>query len=233
MEAVALIKNEYLGDIAVTVAGATRTKERFVESLAKKCLKKGDYRSWETVDAGALSQCISNSRLFRSVDVVLGAAELKVTVNERWTLIPVPYVYSSNDKRAAGLFIFESNLLGYGKTVSAGGSVATEGNSFSLMYSDPAVNFSDHTLFVMAFRMKHSMKTNLTGKVQNSLFHENDKIQPMGKAGRHINVASTLAELAERTIESVHDRVRIDMRLARVREALEVAPPLCRGEEKE
>jgi outer membrane protein assembly factor BamA len=152
LETLALIKNEYLGDITVTVAGATRTKERFVESLAEKCLKKGDYRSWETVDAEALSQCISNSRLFRSVDVAVGAAELKVTVDERWTLIPVPYVYSSNDKRAAGLFLFESNLLGYGKTVAAGGSVATEGNSFSLMYSDPAVNFSDHTLSIMAFR---------------------------------------------------------------------------------
>ena len=121
LEALALIKNEYLGDIAVTVAGATRTKERFVESLVEKCLKKGDFRSWDTVDAGALSQCISNSRLFRSVDVVVGAAELKVTVADRWTLIPVPYVYSSNDRRAAGLFVFESNLLGYGKTVSVGG----------------------------------------------------------------------------------------------------------------
>ncbi len=121
MEAVALIKNEYLGDIAVTLADATRTKEQFVESLVEKCLKKGDYRSWETVDAGPLSQCISNSRLFRSVDVVVGVAEIKVTVDERWTLIPVPYVYSSNDKRTAGLFLFESNLFGYGKTLSAGG----------------------------------------------------------------------------------------------------------------
>jgi outer membrane protein assembly factor BamA len=152
IEAVALIRNEYLGDIAVTVAGATRTKERFVESLVEECLKKGNYRNWETVNAGALSQCINNSRLFRSVDVVVGAAEIKVTIDERWTLIPVPYVYSSNDKRSAGLFLFESNLFGYGKTVAVGGSVATEGNSFSLMYSDPAVNFSNHTLSVMAFR---------------------------------------------------------------------------------
>src|SRR5665647_501241 len=90
-EALALINNRYLGDITVTVAGAIRTKERFIESLTEKCLERGDYRSWETVDAGALSQCISNSRLFRSVDVAVGAAELKVTVDERWTLIPVPY----------------------------------------------------------------------------------------------------------------------------------------------
>jgi outer membrane protein assembly factor BamA len=173
LEALALIKNEYLGDITVTVAGATRTKERFVESLAEKCLKKGDYRSWETVDAGALSQCISNSRLFRSVDVAVGAAELKVTVDERWTLIPVPYVYSSNDKRAAGLFLFESNLFGYGKTVAAGGSVATEGNSFSLMYSDPAVNFSDHTLSVMASRSNAELDSYIKKNIHDG-FNKNE-----------------------------------------------------------
>ncbi|MDD1651027.1 MAG: DUF2254 domain-containing protein [Methylococcaceae bacterium] len=45
--------------------------------------------------------------------------------------------------------------------------------------------------------------------------------------------AQWIAELAERTLESVHDRVRIDTRLARVREALETEPALCPGEEKE
>ncbi len=151
-EASALIQNEYLGDITVTVEGATRTKERFIESLAEKCLKKKEYRSWETVNTKALSQCLSNSRLFKNVEVTVGTAELKVTVAERWTLIPVPYFYSSNDKRAAGLYVFESNFLGYGKTVSAGGAVSTDGNRFSLMYMDPAINYSNHTLSVMAYR---------------------------------------------------------------------------------
>lgn len=41
-----------------------------------------------------------------------------------------------------------------------------------------------------------------------------------------------IVELAERTLDSTHDRVMIDTRLACVREALEVAPPLCVAEEK-
>jgi len=41
-----------------------------------------------------------------------------------------------------------------------------------------------------------------------------------------------IAELAERTLESAHDRARIDVRLARVRETLEAEPALCAGEEK-
>ena len=40
-----------------------------------------------------------------------------------------------------------------------------------------------------------------------------------------------IAELAERTLESAHDRTRIDARLAHVREALEAEPALCAGEE--
>ena len=42
-----------------------------------------------------------------------------------------------------------------------------------------------------------------------------------------------IAELAERTLESAHDRARIDARLVRVREALEAEPALCAGNEKD
>ena len=39
-----------------------------------------------------------------------------------------------------------------------------------------------------------------------------------------------IAELAERSVESAHDRVRIDARLARVRDVLESKPASCTGE---
>ena len=42
-----------------------------------------------------------------------------------------------------------------------------------------------------------------------------------------------ITELAERTLESAHDRARIDTRLASVREALEAEPALCAGNEKD
>jgi uncharacterized membrane protein len=58
-------------------------------------------------------------------------------------------------------------------------------------------------------------------------------------AGRTVNASRRralreqvqwIAELAERTVESAHDRARIDTRLARLREALEDDPALCAGE---
>jgi len=42
-----------------------------------------------------------------------------------------------------------------------------------------------------------------------------------------------IAELTERTVESAHDRARIDTRLERLRETLETEPALCPVEEKE
>lgn len=41
-----------------------------------------------------------------------------------------------------------------------------------------------------------------------------------------------IAELADRTIESTHDRAQIKRRMIHVREALEAEPALCAGEEK-
>jgi len=41
-----------------------------------------------------------------------------------------------------------------------------------------------------------------------------------------------IAEMTERTVETAHDRARIDTLLARVRETLEAEPGLDTGEEK-
>ena len=42
-----------------------------------------------------------------------------------------------------------------------------------------------------------------------------------------------IAELTERTVESAHDRARIDTRLARVRVSLEAEPALCQGKRRQ
>ena len=151
-ESAAAISNEYLGEVTVSLEGAKRTRPRYVESLIKYCLEKGDYRTWDSIDQAALGQCIKNTRVFESVDVAITQPEIKVTVSDRWTLIPIPSAYSSNGKRSVGAFLFESNFLGIGKTVGAGGSLSTEGSTFSLMYFDPWVRFTNFTLNAIASR---------------------------------------------------------------------------------
>jgi len=151
-DASAVISSEYLGEVTVSLEGAKRTKPRYVESLVKYCLEKGDYRTWESIDQAALGQCIRNTRVFESADVAVIQPEIKVTVSDRWTLIPIPSAYASNGKRSVGVFLFESNFLGIGKTLGAGASLSTEGSTFSLMYFDPWVGFTDVTLNAMASR---------------------------------------------------------------------------------
>lgn len=41
-----------------------------------------------------------------------------------------------------------------------------------------------------------------------------------------------IAELADRTVESAHDRARMEVRLEQVRDALEADPALCPGQDQ-
>jgi len=142
----ASITNASLGEINVHVEGAQRTKDRTVESLVGKCLEKENYKSWESIDSTVLGQCLSNSQLFESVEVRVHKPDIDVTVEDRWTLVPGLFAYSIDQKRSIGAAIIDSNFLGYGKTVGVSGAVSTDGNSFSLFYLDPSINFSNFTV---------------------------------------------------------------------------------------
>jgi len=141
----ASINNNYLGEITVHVEGAKRTKDSTFESLVEKCLEKGNYKTWESIDTDMLGQCISNSRLFRSVEVRINTPEIDVTVEERPTLIPIPLAYSAARKNMIGALVLDSNFLGYGKTAGVMGEVSTDGNTFTLFYTDPSIDFSNFT----------------------------------------------------------------------------------------
>jgi outer membrane protein assembly factor BamA len=142
----ASITNAYLGEIVVHVEGAKRTKDRTVESLVEKCLEKEYYKSWESIDSNVLRQCLSNSRLFESVEVRVNKPDIDVTIEDRWTLIPAPFAYSIDQKRSIGAAVIDSNFLGYGKTAGIVGAVSTDGNTYSLFYVDPSINFSNFTI---------------------------------------------------------------------------------------
>lgn len=148
----AMLRNEHLGDIFVSVEGAARTKKVFIESLVQNCIKREEYTDWQSVDPQAMEQCLRNTRLFSSAEVQVREPEIFVRISDRWTLIPIPNIYAGGGKSSFGGFIFESNFLGYGKTVGIGGATATEGNSFSLIYMDNAISFTDYTLRIFARR---------------------------------------------------------------------------------
>lgn len=146
----ATVNDKCLGDITVTAKGNKKTKHQYIESLVKNCIAEESPNTWDAIDAGKLKQCVINSRLFANVEVKINEPVIDITLDERWTLIPIPYVHKSDDKETIGGFIYESNLLGYGKGLGVGGFLSTEGNSFFLFYSDPSILFSDWTARVRA-----------------------------------------------------------------------------------
>jgi hypothetical protein len=59
--------------------------------------------------------------------------------------------------------------------------------------------------------------------------HIDNTVKTCRKIATGRGIWSWIAELAERTLESPHERAEIEARLARVRETLEAEPALCQG----
>lgn len=111
----------------------------------------------------------------------------------------------------------------------------------------PGEDDKDHALQPPAERKWHAVPARKSGYIQSvdnaALLHvarDRKTIVLMERGIGEFVVQDTalleqaewIAELAGRTIESVHDRARIKDRLARVREALEADPACCAGGEE-
>ena len=72
-----------------------------------------------------------------------GATPVQITLRERWSLIPIPFFATTSSGTTGGLFVIESNLLGYNKQLITGGAFGEGGGSGLLVYSDPALLATD------------------------------------------------------------------------------------------
>jgi outer membrane protein assembly factor BamA len=125
---------------AITIEGLKRTKATVIQSAIP--FEIGDTISLQ--DCDVIAEQLERTNLFSQVTVSLHPlptgteAELSLYLEEKWTLIPVPYFASDGSKIRGGLFLIESNLLGYQKfllTALYGGSDGLRG---LLVFSDPA-----------------------------------------------------------------------------------------------
>lgn len=95
--------------------------------------------------AAVVRQRLLNTQLFSRVDVDVGATAtgagvtLAIHVDERWTLLPVPFGGASNGTWEAGVVVTEANLLGRRKTLVVGMSLSDRGVGGLVSYRDPAV----------------------------------------------------------------------------------------------
>lgn len=78
------------------------------------------------------------------------AVRLILAVEDKWTLIPVPFFSSDGDSVMGGLIAIESNLLGTGKQLISGAMGGTEGLSGFAVFADPALLGSNWQLSLSA-----------------------------------------------------------------------------------
>lgn len=136
-------------DFKYEIKGNDKTRSIYIEALMDRCLEKVEKVENEVIKASLatkIRQCILNSRLFSEVLVTIDDQTIKVTVEERWTLIPLPLITAdSAGNRKIGFFLLESNFLGLGKTIALGAFFTNVGHEFFMMYQDRNVFFSDWT----------------------------------------------------------------------------------------
>ncbi|MBN1850079.1 MAG: BamA/TamA family outer membrane protein [Deltaproteobacteria bacterium] len=131
-------------DWKMEITGNTKTQIRYIRSLVEKCILDQAADVVQDVDLKRLQECLINSRLFSEVDVELDDGILRVHVKDRWSIIPIPFVSSGKDQdTTAGFHVYESNLLGYGKTLGIGSTYSESGASYSVMYHDRSLFWSD------------------------------------------------------------------------------------------
>lgn len=145
--------------------GNNRTQDRYLKYLADTCVMASQ----------PIEQCLLNTQLFSNVKVDGNT----ISVDERWTLIPVPSMSSGSSGSSYGLYLMERNFLGMGKFAMVGGSLGSQGNSLLLFYKDTNFFHSNWTSHVILHAAKSDQKAYLRREVVES-FVEDEKYLKLG-----------------------------------------------------
>ncbi len=127
---------------AISIQGLERTRERTVMDIIPVAV--GDSITDETLED--TRNDLLDSGIFAEVSVTIepipdapGQSELVIVIDERWTLVPVPFFSTDGNAASGGLILIESNLFGRNKQLISAGTVGTDGFSGFLVFVDPAV----------------------------------------------------------------------------------------------
>ncbi|MCG8480158.1 MAG: BamA/TamA family outer membrane protein [Spirochaetales bacterium] len=137
----------------IRLEGLRRTREEIVYDLIPA--EPGDPFSTELLEE--IRVALVDSELFASIDVSADGAEASaetvdvvVVLDERWTLVPIPFFSTGGGATRGGLILLESNLFGRNKQLISAGFIGTNGASGFFGYIDPAVFQSKWTTSVSA-----------------------------------------------------------------------------------
>jgi len=121
---------------------------------------------------------IVDKELFSEVDVNIVGNQINIKVKDRWTLIPIPMAMAqSGQDTKFGLFVYETNLFGYGKTGVLGGLFSQSQSNFFAMYKDPEVAFTD---WMFSTYFSSSQKIEYLYDGEEKIFGDNRNINGAG-----------------------------------------------------
>ena len=148
---------------SIHVEGLRRTREAVVLELIDT--EPGD--SINSTEAEKIEARLVKTGIFASVEVSLlspeaGSTDLLIRVEEKWTLIPIPFFSSDGTEFSGGLILLESNLFGRNKRLISAGFGGTEGVSGFFVYADPSLFGSSWSASVSAAAGTGEVET-LTG----------------------------------------------------------------------
>jgi hypothetical protein len=138
-------KNEFIinnGDLIIRefiIRGAKKTRPSLI--LNQTDTKPGQPLS--TFNSHEFVNRLKKKNIFSDIEINYinssGSAVIEIVLTEKWTIIPIPMFSSNSRNTAYGLYILESNLMGYGKTLFTGGTWSNSGWSGILGYIDPSL----------------------------------------------------------------------------------------------
>ncbi|SMF27357.1 hypothetical protein SAMN06296036_108213 [Pseudobacteriovorax antillogorgiicola] len=100
----------------VAIEGNARTENVYIDRLLNRC-----FDDLKEAPKSEIETCLMDSKIFSEVVVDKRSDGMTVTIKDRWTLIPIPNLQVSKTDTRYGLFLVETNFLGMGHRIIAGG----------------------------------------------------------------------------------------------------------------
>ncbi len=174
--------------ISIVFEGNERTKE----AVLRRAVDPEPGTRYDETVAKEIENDLKRLGLFSDIEVVPhdlpDGVEVVVTVEERWTLVPIPFFQTTSSGVSGGLFVFESNLFGYNKQLIAGGSYGSEGFAGLLIYNDTAVLGSDW-LFSSSFNVGRSTVETADPAYEDPWRFTGDSLSTGGSIGYRLSEA--------------------------------------------
>ena len=124
---------------SIDIEGLKKTKDSTVKGII-------GYREGDVIQTGSetdIKQKLVKSGLFvnETIDVQLESsgndAFIKIYMNDRVSLLPIPIASFSDGEVKAGVFLMDSNFMGYGHSLFSGGMYGRKDKMFLFGYSNP------------------------------------------------------------------------------------------------